>query len=241
MLSRVAFGVSGMRRGVVLVQKCACSAISVETPVVPAADQASQPKKKPVHKHAGKARSEPISIQPLNKAKTQDDIGWVYLSGFSKFASRRDLQLLLREHKPAAIDPVVSPVHYFSGVYGLKFNTPAEQHAFQAYIDEMKLKGSAFRVHPSNIPQYSRMSTVHMGPNTVRVDPCFQTVSPDHLVTLFEDYGVANKDIKKVGFMNKFSHFLINFKTVEDAQRAFVEHDKKFFLQDIMKLIIYQA
>jgi hypothetical protein len=230
-----------MRRGVVLVQKCACSAISVEAPAVVAADQVGQPKKVKQPKHTGKAKSEPISIQPLNKAKSQDDIGWVYLSGFSKFASRRDLQLLLREHKPTAIDPVVSPIHYFSGVYALRFNTPAEQHAFQVYIDEMKSKGSAFRVHPTNVPSYHRMSSLRMGGNTLRVDPCYQTISPDHLVTLFEDYGIANKDIKKIGFNNKFSHFLIQFKTPEDAQRAYVEHDKKFFLQDIMKMIIYQA
>lgn len=177
---------------------------------------------------------------------TKSEDNWVYLSGFSKFFSRRDLQLFMGPHKPIAIDPCLSRFHQFVGSYALKFDTKEKAADFKAHVKEVQQRSSSWSelmiASESWIKRHLvPASQINIGHNTLRVDPNGNKFSPEQLVTVFEDYGVVRNDVSLIKVDSVFSHFLVQFRTVQDAQRALVENDKKFLNQDIVNLVAFQC
>ena len=197
----------------------------------------------------GIALKTPLSKSIVSRIEEQgkEDSFWVYLSGMSKFSSRRDLMLLLGERKPTIIDPCLTPTHHFSGTYALKFGTPEEAREFSKHIRDTYQKQTGVPLH-IHTPAWARSTALVLGSKanvnarTLRVDPgSQQSVQPDNLLTLLEDYGIMKNDIKRVMVLNRLSHFLVQFRTVQDAHRAATELDRKLLFRDIVKLSTFQC
>jgi len=197
-----------------------------------------------------KEASKSSSSIPLSKPSKQV---WpkgnaCFVVGFSKFLSRRDLQLILGPHKPITIDPVLNAYHFFIGAYGFSFASPTETEAFKKYISNKSshTPGKSLLVKTNMAywenKEYILFNSAQIGHNTLRVDTGNNMLSINHLVTIFESYDVRNQDIRKVHLNRKLSHFLIDFKSIEDARRAKIEFDR-FALHsgNILKITAYQC
>jgi hypothetical protein len=169
---------------------------------------------------------------------------WVYLSGFSKFASRRDLLVTLGEFQPVKIDPCVNKYHQFTGVYALDFGTAEKAAEFTKHMNEQQKRagGEVTVTQESWVRRTLTAASKHnVGHNTLRVElRSQQRVFLESVLSLFENYGVTFQDVQQVNIEREYSHFMVQFPSAMDAQRACAEFHNTLLGRDLVHIETYQ-
>ena len=176
------------------------------------------------------------------------DQNLLYITGFSKFTSRRDLQLVLGEHKPCVIDPILNHSHQLFGAYSLKFSTTEESNNFRKFAAKSfrnktplgmtyKVKGPLWLAENLHLV---RASSARITNKTLRVESTQRNMHSQHLLNLLEDYGICKNDIN-TRFYYEGKYVLVTFPTPEDAERAQVELDRSEFQHYQLKITSYDC
>lgn len=155
--------------------------------------------------------------------------------------------MLLGSFKPTKIEPMLSLTHVFSGAYGFKFATPEEHVEFRKFIsnnDLNKTKAMSLKVFEDSWFDNKKLlhaSTVDVTNRTVWCQVGNQSVTVEHIVSFFEDYDLKHENIKRYFGASGSAkpHYLLHFRSPEEAERAAIENDKKPFIRDIISLETY--
>lgn len=181
------------------------------------------------------------------KQKAETKLEWSYLVGLSRYTSRKDLELLMGSFQPTVIEPMLSVHHMFSGAYGFKFATPEEQTMFRKFIssgDAHKSKVTPLKVFEESWFDPKRLmhaSAADVTNKTLRCTVGNQSVTNEHLVNFFENYDLKHENIKKYVEASSKFHYLLHFRSPEEAERAAIENDKRPFHRDTITLETYQC
>jgi len=163
---------------------------------------------------------------------------WCYGIGFSKFTSRKDIELILGNHKPIMIDPLLLLTNnYFSGCYGFCFQSSAEIRSFKASCfsrKDLKIYASSW-VHTKRLVGASLQN---VSACTLRLGVITNAVDPDQLAHFFETYGLRRDGIIRVN-RGGASHYLLHFDSPEEAERALVEKNMDHCQGQEMHLMMY--
>lgn len=168
-----------------------------------------------------------------------------YISGFNAFVNRKDLHAVLGKHKPLIIDPLLDANNYATGIYHLSFQHESEidelsDHVTQLNEDEkFHPKLSVFR-DGDNLYKLSSSLAKNVTNRTVRVRLAVKTTNKDGLRTFFSKFDLSDEEIFSVqrAYM---SHFLVQFSSPEEAERAVAEKNLLPISGREVQLFWYQA
>lgn len=232
MLSNISTRLMARPTGFALQQFRFCSAASSEAVGTAGKVEAG----KPAHKNAKQQAKEP-------------KFEWSYVIGIPRYASRKDLEMLLGTFKPTKIEPMLTINHVFSGAYGFKFATPEEHVEFRKTMSSNELnKAKSLSLKVYDDSWYDSKKLLHasaavVSNRTVRCQVGNQQVTIEHLVSFFEEYDLKHEHIKKFGgtINGAKPHYLLNFRSPEEAERAAIEKNNKPFNRDTISLETYQC
>ena len=144
----------------------------------------------------------------LAKEKAQ----WCILSGFTRFASRQDLNLVLGDVKPLNIDPVLDANIFSTGRYALKFGSTQEvlllgNHIKGTFPGRYELKSATQK----EVSVLTRASQYSISDCTIRLRYVQPKVTIQDLACLFEDFLVQPEGIIPLALNDGNKHFLVHF------------------------------
>ena len=168
---------------------------------------------------AGETSTSQTEVKPL---KTE----WYGIGGFTRFASRRDLEMCLGDIKPLRVDPILDVNMCSSGKWAVllpitNFNT------VKTIIFGKNPKATCAPLTKDDFNALRLASKFGITDRTVRFKNVPSEVGIDELRFFLQDYSLVDGPlaITPVQFERRqpFNQFLINFTTSEDAERVVLE------------------
>lgn len=155
----------------------------------------------------------------------------VIISGFSRFASRTDLELCLGDIKPLIVDPLLDVNLYPTGKWALQLS-PADFHQLRTRIKNREMRDlKLLSIDNANNPELDRTARKFQISNrTVRFTRVHKDCGPNEINFFLQDFDLE-KSNNAIILISKdhatsakiFSHYLVNFATPEEAERAVFE------------------
>jgi hypothetical protein len=174
----------------------------------------------------------PITATKLFSSQS-NDLKWYSVNGFSRFASRRDLDLCLGEFKPHAIDPILDPYLYPTGRWAVLLHKDTVE-LVRHQVNE-RMGNRAFCMGPFKHGQKAQMRTASrfgISSNSVRFRNVHRNIGLDELRFFLSDYNLSTEcePIYKVPMYwtsgqkaPPFSHYVVHFESPEEAERIVLE------------------
>jgi hypothetical protein len=122
---------------------------------------------------------------------------WCSISGFSPFAHRSDLQIVLNDSQPIAIDPLLDRHLYPNGRYLLQFKSPEEVQSLKRHVMEKYSK--KYFVSTEDMVKQVKASSYGISSKTVRISGIPENVgfTKLHLAYFLENYLVDKLPAKE--------------------------------------------
>eukprot|EP01039_Chlorochromonas_danica_P005770 gene5770-6354_t len=203
-------------------------------------------------RHALSSRSS-FSALPAVTLTNPEHARWYILHGFSPFASRVDLELILGSVKPLKVDPLVDEKLYPVGKYGL-YLPPATAVTFRETLRE-KYGKRLFLTDRYLVKPWQRSSYFDISNNTVRCSGMLRDLTIDALAAPFEKFDVRKDGFVRFGTLIQeltakrkrpwnvnpklASTFLIQFESAMEAERATLELDGTLIDRDMNKISMF--
>jgi hypothetical protein len=169
---------------------------------------------------------------------------WAMIGGFSRYASRSDLDAKLGELRPISVDATLDNALLPDGKWVLNI-LDSDREVFKNWRTRVEKKNSIDELTLKSLTVNIRtMASNNITNCTVRVKVMGggSTVQQDQIFLFFEGYKLA--DMKPNDVVWKPDHnestYLVNFATPEEAQRAMAEKGFKYIEKQELKLVRYQ-
>jgi hypothetical protein len=169
----------------------------------------------------------------LASSSTDNSSKWYSVNGFSKFASRKDLELCLGDVQPISVDPILDPNLYPTGRWAILLPNDIVNVVKSQIYERMGKR--VYCLGPFRNSQKEQLRTASrygITNRTVRFRNVHRSIGPDELRFFLRDYGVAsgNEAIQKIPTFwstaqktPQFSHYLVHFQNSEEAERLVIE------------------
>lgn len=174
------------------------------------------------------------ATQPAEGSAKQDELQWYMLSGFSGFASRKDLLNVLGNISQVEIDPLLDPNLYPSGRYALHMS-PAIAAELTARLTK-SFHGKYSLEIGKKLKNWHRASTFGISAKSIRSRMLPPKITKSKLTYIFDKYNLQQskplvqiQELTKNCANNEKTQFILHFKTPLDAERAIIENDGKAF------------
>jgi len=187
-----------------------------------------------------------------SSSSAQQGREWAVISGFSKFASRRDLDLALGEHvQPLRVDALLDQHRYFLGSWLLcldkskctvedlqqQLKAPPQTTGTEP-MGKLELKGVLYTPgQPSS--KYRLASELGITGCTVRLRNVRYNMGIDALLFFFRDFDLGPGGIEKIAMDTRFNQYLVHFRSPAEAERAMNVLNLKTASGNAMHLIWY--
>ena len=188
---------------------------------------------------------------------------WVIVSGFTKFASRRDLDLALGKRlQPAVVkvEALVDKHSYFQGEWLLgldhskcsadEFRRRLARRSVDdeadpligAPTDRLEVKRVSYSPGgANNNPNLRLASALGITGSTVRLRNVRYNLGMDALLFFFREFELGPRGIEKVQMDNRFNQYLVHFRSPAEAERAMSTVNLKVASGNVMHLIWYSC
>ena len=180
------------------------------------------------------------SIQAANNGGTRQQSSstmtekWCSINGFSKFSSRKDLELCLMDVRPTLIDPILGNNMFPTGKWAVLMPDSDSCERLKA-----QLKGRNFRIYlnilrDNQIDNLRTASKYGITNRSVLLRNVHKDVRADELRYFLRDYAISvdnnaiemlpiSSRLTKSTLPPKFVHYMVRFETASEAERMVQE------------------
>jgi hypothetical protein len=176
-------------------------------------------------------------IKPIKSEwNSKTDSSWISISGLSSFASRKDIDHILKDLDidPLLVDPILSRSLFPTGEWAILQNNSDILQLQNKLKDKIENSVVLSAIKEDQFKQFRHLLASHnsISNRTVRLRNVPIDVQVPELKFFFQEYQLEesesaivlmqsndqNKQIKK-----KFVHYMVNFATPEEAERVVFE------------------
>ncbi len=163
------------------------------------------------------------------------------VTGFSRFASRKDVLKIFKEFIPSHLDPILDGNYLPSGDYLFKLPVGYSLELFRSHINKSYLNQHAVSI-ADNASRYIAASSMKVSHCTVRCKVLNTKTDLDDLHWIFEDSGLRNNGITKITGINHVNNiYLVHFASPQEAERAVTEKSCELVRGEKLELHWYQC
>ena len=183
----------------------------------------------------------PTRARFIATTSSKQEVKRCFLSGISKFSSRRDLDLLLGGRPVTGVEPYIDSFHYPTGMYALTFENQDDLETLRSQFSEdpgpnrFTLHNNKFEPPKAWLPA----SSVDISNKTVRCNFAESRIGEDELLFFFDNFELRFDSIRK-HIIDGRSHFLVDFSCPEEAERAVMERNREEVMGKVSHLLWYQ-
>jgi hypothetical protein len=160
---------------------------------------------------------------------------WVIISGFSRFASRTDLDICLGDFKPLSIDPLLDAHLYPTGKWAIQLGNGDSFHRLKQSLNNPESKDIKV-LQEDSVTILDESAFKHNICNrTVRFRNVHKDIGPDEISFFLQDFDLEKSAYPIRSIENqsdpqkRSSHYLVNFATSEEAERVVFEKSFAMF------------
>lgn len=188
------------------------------------------------------------SVSDQAGAKKNASIGSTcFISGFSPFACRRDLDLALGGRSVKKVDPYLDAMHFPTGMYAISVENKHEAAELrQKFSNLADSNNPKFKIHhPQFHPPKAWVpsSELNVTSKTIRCHTMDSRVGADEIMFFFDDFDLRYDSIRKFNHdrNDRRAHYLVDFRCPEEAERAVAENNHNLLFGKIVHLLWFQA
>jgi|Transcript_26805 hypothetical protein len=160
---------------------------------------------------------------------------WVVISGFSRFASRTDLEICLGDVKPHSVDPLLDANLFPNGKWAFQLGEGDTFHKLRNHLNNTPENKDIKVVQADSATMLGeRAFDNNISNRTVRFRNVHRDIGPDEIAFFLQDFDLeksahAIRSIINQKDPNGRSHYLVNFATSEEAERVVFEKSFAMF------------
>lgn len=202
-----------------------------------------------------------------NKAKA---LKWALISGFNKFASRRDLQLVLGDAVPVKVETVLDAHSYFQGSWLVGFDDPDGEVQIRHIRSRLIAQRDKRPFPAAAVAEVTNAGTVSIRPveyvpgtkvlkdtrtsfpirlaseqgitgATVRLRNVRYNVAMDAIKFFLREFDLGPRGIEKMTIDPKLNQYLVHFSKPSEAEKAVHALNLKVANGNVMHLLWYQC
>lgn len=171
---------------------------------------------------------------------------WYIIRGFSRFASRFDLELVLGEHKPDQVEPLlVSELLLPTGKYGILMTDPEKAESLRRYLNK-KFSNQKYTLSPEPYPLSDSKMVLAINKgitrSTVRLSSIDKRMNPAGLLNWLDGFTLRKENPVELFLRKKDRElYLIHCTSPEEAQRLVASRMNALLCSRYLNLLHYHA
>jgi hypothetical protein len=152
---------------------------------------------------------------------------WYTIGGFSRFASRKDLDMALGDLQPLKVDPILDVQLYASGRWAVLLSVP-NLHILRGLLAKTNPKATCTVLHKDEFAKLKMASACGITNCSVRFRNVPSEVGVEELRYFLQEFKLEEGPNDIMPFHQErsgkaFNHFIVKFANPEEAERVVLE------------------